>query len=146
MPLDDAEPTLAEVLSEHGYVTAGFVANFFNADYEHGLDRGFPAGLDLQRLAQAGVVGDALGLEPVGASLAHRVAGRGEWQFGDEHPFAEFTGQIQPFTERLQAEQDGDFARLHPLGMALEKLENNVLFTRARNVFNSHFFSRLQQL
>ena len=41
IPLDDTQPTLAEVLSGNGYVTAGFVANFFNADYEHGLDRGF---------------------------------------------------------------------------------------------------------
>ncbi|HSJ66019.1 MAG TPA: sulfatase [Gemmatimonadaceae bacterium] len=40
-PLDDRFPTLAEVLVERGYVTAGFVANPFYASYEHGLDRGF---------------------------------------------------------------------------------------------------------
>jgi arylsulfatase A-like enzyme len=40
-PLDDAHPTLAEVLAGRGYVTAGFVANPFYTTYEHGLDRGF---------------------------------------------------------------------------------------------------------
>ena len=40
-PLDDQQATLAEVLADNGYATAGFVANFFNADYEHGISRGF---------------------------------------------------------------------------------------------------------
>jgi arylsulfatase A-like enzyme len=40
-PLDDRFPTIAEVLAERGYVSAGFVANPFYASYEHGLDRGF---------------------------------------------------------------------------------------------------------
>ena len=40
-PLDDQWPTLAEVLSRHGYATAGFSANTKYAGYEHGLDRGF---------------------------------------------------------------------------------------------------------
>ncbi len=41
VPLDDAFPTIAEVLSSDGYETAGFVANVFYATYEYGLDRGF---------------------------------------------------------------------------------------------------------
>lgn len=41
VPLDDTHPTLPEVLSRSGYATAGFVANQFNADYEHGISRGF---------------------------------------------------------------------------------------------------------
>jgi arylsulfatase A-like enzyme len=41
VPLDDTYPTLPEVLSRNGYATAGFVANQFNADYEHGISRGF---------------------------------------------------------------------------------------------------------
>jgi arylsulfatase A-like enzyme len=41
VPLDDTYPTLPEVLSRSGYATAGFVANQFNADYEHGISRGF---------------------------------------------------------------------------------------------------------
>jgi hypothetical protein len=40
-PLDRTYPTLAEVLSAHGYVTAGFVSNTYYASYEHGLARGF---------------------------------------------------------------------------------------------------------
>ncbi len=40
-PLDDAFPTLAEVLAARGWMTAGFVANVFYGTYEHGLDRGF---------------------------------------------------------------------------------------------------------
>lgn len=40
-PLDDRYPTLAEVFTEHGYVTAGFVANLWYCTREHGLDRGF---------------------------------------------------------------------------------------------------------
>lgn len=40
-PLDAAKPTLAEVLRDQGYLTAGFVANKLYASYEGGLDRGF---------------------------------------------------------------------------------------------------------
>jgi arylsulfatase A-like enzyme len=40
-PLDDAQPTLAEVLSGHGYMTAGFVGNVTNCGYASGLARGF---------------------------------------------------------------------------------------------------------
>jgi arylsulfatase A-like enzyme len=40
-PLDDAYPTLAEVLAGRGWVTAGFIANLFYADRPNGLARGF---------------------------------------------------------------------------------------------------------
>src|SRR5437762_13911395 len=40
-PLDSTYPTLAEVMSAHGYVTAGFVANNSYCSKEHGLNRGF---------------------------------------------------------------------------------------------------------
>jgi arylsulfatase A-like enzyme len=40
-PLDNQFVTLAEVLSSHGYLTAGFVANLFYCQYEFGLHRGF---------------------------------------------------------------------------------------------------------
>ncbi len=40
-PLDAAFPTLAEVLSAHGYLTAGFVANMLYCSYVYGLSRGF---------------------------------------------------------------------------------------------------------
>lgn len=40
-PLDDTEPTLAEALSDHGYSTAGFVANLSYTSRPFGLARGF---------------------------------------------------------------------------------------------------------
>lgn len=40
-PLVDTFPTLAGVLTDHGYVTGGFVANMAYTTREHGLDRGF---------------------------------------------------------------------------------------------------------
>ncbi len=40
-PLDDRLPTLAEVLAERGYATAGFVGNLAYANHNFGLDRGF---------------------------------------------------------------------------------------------------------
>ncbi len=40
-PLDASYPTLAEVLSARGYLTAGFVANTFYTSRESGLGRGF---------------------------------------------------------------------------------------------------------
>ncbi|MBI3469594.1 MAG: sulfatase, partial [Planctomycetes bacterium] len=40
-PLDARDPTLAEVLSARGYVTAGFVANYLYCGAHTGLGRGF---------------------------------------------------------------------------------------------------------
>ena len=40
-PLDDKYPTLAEVLSKHGYVTAGFTGNLFYGSRDFGIARGF---------------------------------------------------------------------------------------------------------
>ena len=39
--LDKRWPTLAEVLSDQGFLTGGFVGNNGYAGYEFGLDRGF---------------------------------------------------------------------------------------------------------
>lgn len=39
--LDETHPTLAEFLGEHGYATAGFVANTYYCNSRYGLDRGF---------------------------------------------------------------------------------------------------------
>ena len=41
VPLNLQYPTLAERLTEHGYLTAGFVGNLAFASRESGLDRGF---------------------------------------------------------------------------------------------------------
>ena len=39
--LDDAKPTLAEVLGDRGYATGGFVANTYYCNAWYGVDRGF---------------------------------------------------------------------------------------------------------
>lgn len=39
--IDKSYPMLAELLRDHGYATAGFVANTFNCNAAYGLDRGF---------------------------------------------------------------------------------------------------------
>jgi arylsulfatase A-like enzyme len=39
--LDSTYPTLAGILSQHGYLTAGFVANNLYCNHEFGLNRGF---------------------------------------------------------------------------------------------------------
>ena len=41
VPLDDTDPTLAEVLSGHGYATAGFTANIYYGSRAFGIARGF---------------------------------------------------------------------------------------------------------
>lgn len=41
IPMDEEPATLAEVLSSHGYVTGGFVANLYYATRESGVARGF---------------------------------------------------------------------------------------------------------
>jgi arylsulfatase A-like enzyme len=41
VPLESGVPTLAGVMHDHGYMTAGFVANVWYAGRQTGLDRGF---------------------------------------------------------------------------------------------------------
>ncbi len=41
IPLDGTFPTLGEVLSRHGYVTAGFTGNLFYGSRDYGIARGF---------------------------------------------------------------------------------------------------------
>ena len=74
VPLDDRYPTLAEVLRDRGYLTAGFVGNLAYASTESGLNRGFvhyegflrtPAniltsGMVLHRLVSSAVVRNRL--------------------------------------------------------------------------------------
>jgi arylsulfatase A-like enzyme len=62
-PLDATYPTLAEVLSAHGYRTAGFVANTYYCGYEFGLDRGFLHYEDYVVSPEEFVVSSSLGRE-----------------------------------------------------------------------------------
>lgn len=65
-PLDDTFPTLAEELSAHGYVTAGFVANTAYCSYESGLNRGFVIYEDY-----SASLGQALRSSTLGRMVAH---------------------------------------------------------------------------
>ena len=60
-PLDATYPTLAEVLSRHGYVTAGFVANTINCTYETGLNRGFVHYEDYKMCMEQIIMSSSLG-------------------------------------------------------------------------------------
>jgi arylsulfatase A-like enzyme len=60
-PLDGAYPTLAEVLSRHGYMTAGFVANTFYCSTESGLGRGFAHYEDFSANAEQIAISSRLG-------------------------------------------------------------------------------------
>lgn len=59
-PLDATYPTLAEHLANHGYDTAGFIANTFFCNAWFGLGRGFQHYDDFYREQQAVSVGEAL--------------------------------------------------------------------------------------
>ncbi|MBC7896711.1 MAG: sulfatase, partial [Cytophagaceae bacterium] len=48
-PLDGAHPTVAEILTRHGYATGAFVANPFYTHHESGVDRGFQVLHDFRR-------------------------------------------------------------------------------------------------
>lgn len=84
-PLDNAYPTLAEVLARHGYLTAGFVANTDYASAETGLARGFgyydDYSLSPGLILRSAALGRALGRNPIlrralggGSSLGRKPA------------------------------------------------------------------------
>lgn len=60
-PLEHEPPTLAEVLGERGFVTAGFTANAAYTDVEKGLARGFDVYADHRRSVTQFVLSTALG-------------------------------------------------------------------------------------
>jgi arylsulfatase A-like enzyme len=67
-PLDSHYPTLAEILEQHGYRTAGFVANAQYCSYETGLARGFSYYEDYPvnpgRILFSSTLGKLVGLSP----------------------------------------------------------------------------------
>ncbi|TDI93822.1 MAG: DUF229 domain-containing protein [Caldithrix sp.] len=64
-PIGSTYPTLAEVLSDHGYVTGGFVANLRYCSHAYGLARGFAHYDDYFVSLQSLFVGSSLGVEVV---------------------------------------------------------------------------------
>lgn len=77
-PLDDRAPTLAGILSESGYRTAGFVANLVFTSREHGLDRGFDVYRDYRRSPGALLRSTSLGQAITTSALVRRLTGARE--------------------------------------------------------------------
>ena len=75
VPLDATYPTLAEVLAQRGYATAGFVANAYNAGEGSGLARGFTHYEDFKTSVGTILLGSALGRYLTGSSWLRRVVG-----------------------------------------------------------------------
>jgi arylsulfatase A-like enzyme len=74
-PLDSEYRTLAEVMSEAGYATAGFAANLLYVSRAHGLARGFEHYEDFPVSPGQVVLSTALGREIARSSLVRRITG-----------------------------------------------------------------------
>lgn len=75
IPLDGVSPTLAEVLRNGGYLTAGFVANTIYCNAENGLARGFAHYEDYQASASELLLGSSLTRALVNNSAVRRLTG-----------------------------------------------------------------------
>ena len=75
VPLDDAHPTLAEVLRSRGYATAGFVANQHYCSRVHGLGRGFLHYEDFNEPATEFVLSAQITRRLVASSRVRRLTG-----------------------------------------------------------------------
>ncbi len=64
-PLDDAYPTVAEVLASNGYVTGAFVGNLFYTHHESGIERGFQDLRDFRRSRLQLIFSTTLGQTPL---------------------------------------------------------------------------------
>jgi arylsulfatase A-like enzyme len=74
-PLDRNDLTLAEALSTHGYLTAGFVANTYYCGYEFGLSRGFAHYEDYVVSPQELLIDSSLARSVANSSSIRRVLG-----------------------------------------------------------------------
>ena len=120
-PLGRQHPTLAEVLSEQGYLTAGFVANTFMCSWESGLGRGFAHYEDFIVSPGEIVRSSSLGRALTGRDWFRRVSGYREmlgrktaervnrdflrWlSRNDERPFFAFLNYFDAHTPYLPPE------------------------------------------
>jgi arylsulfatase A-like enzyme len=74
-PLDTTYRTLAEDFRDHGYATAGFVANMIYCSYETGLNQGFTHYEDYPLSISELVLSSSLLSNIVNSQLVRRVAG-----------------------------------------------------------------------
>jgi len=79
-PLDRSFPTLAEVLRDHGYRTAGFVANLIYTGGESGLARGFLHYEDVLRTRRQVLWNVALARVPMVRDLWRARSPRAVWE------------------------------------------------------------------
>ena len=108
-PLDARYPTLAEVLRNRGYLTAGFSANLFYCTSEFGLARGFVHYEDYPVSVSQALVSTAIGRELISFSLNEDFAFRFRGWIGyDEIPGRKSAAEINDDFLRWLARQDGD--------------------------------------
>ena len=74
-PFDATYPTLAEDFRDHGYVTAGFVANTIYCSYEMGLNRGFVHYEDYPFSIRELALSSSLVANVVNSGVVRRLAG-----------------------------------------------------------------------
>ncbi len=94
VPLDGTYPTLAEILSARGYVTAGFIANLPYCSYEHGLSRGFAHYEDFPI---------SLGQMALSSSLGRTIS--------NSNQLRHIVGNYELLNRKTAASLNGDFLR-----------------------------------
>jgi arylsulfatase A-like enzyme len=78
-PLDRQNPTIAERFRDHGYATAGFVANTYYAGHDSGLERGFGRYEDYRTTLKQVSWSSTLAQTNLARSLRWNVSPRGWW-------------------------------------------------------------------
>jgi arylsulfatase A-like enzyme len=107
-PLDARYPTLAEMLRDSGYLTAGFSANLFYCTSEFGLARGFLHYEDYPRSVSQALVSTSIGRELISFSLNEDFAFRFRgWVGYDEIPGRKNAAVISSSFLRWLGRQDG---------------------------------------
>jgi len=132
-PLDRAYPTVAEVLRDHGYRTAGFAANFAYTGVESGLSRGFQHYEDLVRTWRQVVWSSALAQVPLVRSLASARTGDSVWAALRRHELR-IAGRARSRDHKTAARATGDLLRW------LERQERGPFFAFI-NFFDAHELS-----
>jgi arylsulfatase A-like enzyme len=127
-PLDRTYPTLAEVLRDHGYRTAGFAANFYYTGVESGIARGFLHYEDVVRNRHQVVWSAALARVAMLRALWNARSLRAVWRSFRRHNMnLEAKGRSQKTAERAT----GDLLRW------LDRQERGPFFAFI-NFFDAH--------
>ena len=127
-PLDRTHPTLAEVLRDHGYRTAGFAANFYHTGVESGIARGFLHYEDVVRNRHQVVWSAALARVGMLRALWNARSLRAAWRSLRKHNMnLEAAGRSQKTAERAT----GDLLRW------LDRQERGPFFAFV-NFFDAH--------